>query len=67
MEESKTLEIEGIPVLFRRSRRARHISISVAPFYGVRVAVPCSLHFRPAIYPFQDRLDKETLDRAWAV
>jgi predicted metal-dependent hydrolase len=48
MEESKTLEIEGIPVLFRRSRRARHISISVAPFYGVRVAVPCSSSFQKA-------------------
>jgi predicted metal-dependent hydrolase len=38
--ETKTLEIEGVNVLFQRSRKAKRIIVSVAPFYGVRVSVP---------------------------
>jgi predicted metal-dependent hydrolase len=48
MEESKSLDIEGISILFRRSSRAKRISISVAPFWGVRVAVPYSSSFLKA-------------------
>ncbi len=46
--ETKTLEIEGISVLLKRSGRAKRISISVAPFYGVRVSVPCSSSYSQA-------------------
>ncbi|MBE9529261.1 MAG: DUF45 domain-containing protein [Proteobacteria bacterium] len=49
MVKSTTLEIDGIgPVLFERSTRARHLSISVKPFSGVRVAVPRRVSFRAA-------------------
>lgn len=41
MAESSLINIDGIgPVLFERSRRARHISITVKSSSGVRVAVP---------------------------
>ena len=46
--ETKTLEIEGVSVLFKRSRRAKRISVSVAPFYGVRVSVPHSSSYSQA-------------------
>ncbi len=49
MADSRTVEIHGVgPVLFERSRRAKHISISVRPFAGVRVAVPAGASFRKA-------------------
>ncbi|MFC1988964.1 M48 family metallopeptidase [Chloroflexota bacterium] len=44
-----TVEINGIgPVLFERSKRARHVNISVKPFKGVRVAVPHRVSFNKA-------------------
>ncbi len=44
-----TAEINGIgPVLFERSKRARHVNISVKPFKGVRVAVPDRVSFNKA-------------------
>ncbi len=46
--ETKTLEIEGVRVLFQRSRRAKRISVSVAPFHGVRVSVPYSSSYSQA-------------------
>ena len=49
MANSNTVEIDGVgPVLFERSRRAKHINISVKPFAGVRVAVPDGLSFKKA-------------------
>ena len=45
----KTIEIDGTgPVLFARSKRAKHLNISVKPFSGVRVAVPYGLSFKKA-------------------
>jgi len=45
----KTIEIDGIgPVLFERSKRAKHLNISVKPLRGVRVAVPYRLSFKKA-------------------
>ncbi|MBW1894808.1 MAG: M48 family metallopeptidase [Deltaproteobacteria bacterium] len=35
-------------ILLERSDRAKHISISIKPFYGVRVAVPCRVSFKKA-------------------
>jgi len=50
MLNAMTVEINGIgPVLFERSKRARHVNISVKPFKGVRVAVPYRLSFNKAM------------------
>jgi predicted metal-dependent hydrolase len=47
--KTENIEMEGIgKVLFERSRRARHIRISVKPFKGVRVAVPYGISFDKA-------------------
>jgi len=49
MAESKIIEIEKVgPVLFERSRRAKHLNISVKLLKGVRVAVPSRLSFKRA-------------------
>ena len=49
MVDSSTIEIDGVgPVLFERSKRAKRVNISVKPFTGVRVAVPCGLSFKKA-------------------
>jgi len=49
MANSNTVEIDGVgPVLFERSKRAKHVNISVKPFTGVRVAVPDGLSFEKA-------------------
>jgi len=47
--KSFTRDIEGAgPVLFERSKRAKHLNISVKPFTGVRVAVPYGISFERA-------------------
>lgn len=49
MADSNTVEIDGVgPVLFERSRRAKHVNISVKPFKGVHVTVPDGLSFKKA-------------------
>ncbi len=49
MLTSRTITIEGVgDVLFERSRRAKHINISLRPFRGVRVAVPCGISYARA-------------------
>ncbi len=49
MANVNTVEIDGVgPVLFERSKRAKHVNISVKPFVGVRVAVPDGLSFKKA-------------------
>ena len=49
MVNSNTIEIGNIGlVLFERSKRAKHVNISVKPFKGVRVAVPDELSFEKA-------------------
>lgn len=46
---SKMIRIEGVgEVLLERSRRARHICLSIRPFKGVRVAVPYGVPFERA-------------------
>ncbi|MBN2074684.1 MAG: DUF45 domain-containing protein [Dehalococcoidales bacterium] len=58
MAQSATIKIDGIgKVLFERSRRARHVNISVKPFKGVRVAVPEGLSFRKAQDFVHSKLD----------
>lgn len=45
----KKIEISGVgSVLLERSRRARHINLSVQPFKGARVAVPTGVSFEQA-------------------
>ena len=49
MVKSQRIEIEGIgPVLFERSKRAKHLIINVKPFTGVRVAVPYGVSWEKA-------------------
>lgn len=46
---SKTIRVDSIgPVLLEKSRRARHIIISIKPFRGIRVAVPAGVSFKAA-------------------
>jgi predicted metal-dependent hydrolase len=46
---SRIIRIEGVgDVLFERSRRARHICLSITPYKGVRVAVPVGVPFEQA-------------------
>jgi predicted metal-dependent hydrolase len=47
--QAKSIGIDGVgQILFERSKRAKHISISVKPFKGVRVAVPYGISFEKA-------------------
>lgn len=47
---NKIIHIESVgEVLFRHSKRAKYLSISVRPFYGVIVAVPTDLSFSNAV------------------
>jgi len=49
MANSNIVEIDSVgPVLFEHSKRAKHVSISVKPFTGVRVAVPGGVSFKKA-------------------
>ena len=49
MTNAITIGINGIgSVIFERSKRARHVNISVKPFKGVRVAVPDRVPFNKA-------------------
>lgn len=46
----KIISIDGIGnVLFRHSHRARHLSISIRPFIGVRVSIPVGMSYSIAI------------------
>ena len=47
--EAKTVELKNIgTILIERSRRAKHLSLSVRPFKGARVAVPFGVSFASA-------------------
>jgi len=49
MTKFTSIDIEGVgPVLFERSKRAKHLNISVRPFKEVRVAVPYGVSFEKA-------------------
>ena len=62
MVQSDIVEIVGVgPVLFERSKKAKHLNISVKPFTGVRVAVPVGLSFQKAeefVYAKADWIQK---------
>ena len=47
--EAKTVELKSVgTILIERSRRAKHLSLSVRPFKGARVAVPFGVSFASA-------------------
>lgn len=55
---SKTIVLDGVgPVLFEKSRRARHIGLTVRASRGVRVAVPARVSFDEARRVALSKLD----------
>ena len=66
----KIITITGVgEVLLERSRRARHINISLRPFKGVRVAVPRGVSYARAEAVTRSRMDwiKRHIKRMGAV
>ena len=64
--EAKTVELKSVGAIkMERSRRARHISVSVRPFKGVRVAVPRGVSFASAEMFAQSKMGwiKKHLDK----
>lgn len=52
----KTIYIDGVGnILFKHSHRARHLSISVRPFVGVRVSIPVGMSYSSAVRFVTDR------------
>lgn len=55
MLSEKTISLDGVPVTFYKSKRAKNINISIRPFIGVRVAVPRFATYRQAQLFVQSR------------
>jgi len=56
--EAKTVELISVgPIKMERSSRAKHISVSVRPYKGVRVAVPRGVSFARAELFAQSKAD----------
>ena len=56
--KSKYIHIEGVgEVQLHRSRRAKHICLSVRPFKGVRIAVPWNVSYKEAIGVAREKAD----------
>jgi hypothetical protein len=54
---SKIIDIEPIgPVLFEKSKKARHLNITVKPVQGVRVAVPRGVSLQKAFVMVQNKI-----------
>ena len=46
----KIIHFDGVgDILFKQSSRARHLSISVRPFVGVRVSIPIGMSYNSAV------------------
>jgi hypothetical protein len=57
-KKSRTVEIEGIGlVLFERSKKARHLNITIKPFEGIRVAVPFGFSYKEAEKVVRSNID----------
>jgi len=55
---SKQIQIPDIgSIQFYKSRRAKHISITIKPFIGVRVSVPMRISFAEAEYVVKNKID----------
>ncbi len=64
--KAKTVELKSVgTILLERSRRARHLSLSVKPFKGARVAVPIGVPFARAEMFARSKIDwiKKHLDK----
>lgn len=64
---SKTVHIKGVgKVQLQRSRRAKHICLSVRPFKGVRIAVPWNVSYKQALVVAHEKVDwlNKHLERA---
>jgi len=64
--EAKTIELKSVgTILIERSRRAKHLSLSVRPFKGARVAVPFGVSFASAVMFAQSKTGwiKKHLDK----
>lgn len=64
---SKTVHIKGVgKVQLQRSRRAKHICLSVRPFKGVRIAVPWNVSYKQAMVVAHEKVDwlNKHLERA---
>ncbi len=49
MANSNIINIDSVgPILFEHSKRAKHVSISVKPSKGIRVAVPSGISLKEA-------------------
>jgi predicted metal-dependent hydrolase len=46
--KSKIIEIQGVKILLERSWRAKNLSVTIRPFKGARVAIPCGITFQQA-------------------
>ncbi len=56
--ETKKAHIKNVgEVLLQRSRRAKHICLSVRPFKGVRIAVPYGVSFQSALAVARDKTE----------
>jgi predicted metal-dependent hydrolase len=65
-KQAKTIELKSVgTVLIERSRRAKHLSLSVRPFKGARVAVPVGISFASAEMFARSKTDwiKKHLDK----
>lgn len=52
----KIIQFDGVgDILFKHSSRARHLSISVRPFVGVRVSIPIGMSYNSAIRLVTDK------------
>ncbi len=57
-KNSKIIHIDGIgDVQLHRSRRAKHICLSVRPYKGVRIAVPWHVSYKEAIGVAEEKAD----------
>ena len=58
MVDSNTIDIVGVgQVQFERSKKAKHLNISIKPFTGVRVTVPDGLSFQKAEEVVNTKID----------
>lgn len=64
--QSKTIELKSVgTILIERSRHAKHMSLSVRPFRGARIAVPFGVSFASAEIFARSKIDwlKKHLDK----
>lgn len=56
--KAKTIHIHGVgEVQMRRSRRAKHVCLSVRPFKGVHISVPWNVSFEAAVEVAREKAD----------